>query len=140
MSVDKKNATETLEIPVVRGVDGKVDVESTMDLARASIYTFQDEDSTGLERVGEIVEGILQNPRYNNHQFFAASTLAKMALSAIGDIPTDKAEAKIASQVKGYLLGKGSEIHYIGAGRNAGFHVKERYSAADFAKLTKSAK
>jgi len=139
-STDKKSANETIGIQIVRGQDGQVDIQSTLDLARASLYTFQDEETDGLERVSEALEEILNNPRYSAHQFFSGSTLAKMVLGILGEMPTDKAEAKIAGQVKAYLLGKGDSIFYISAGRNAGFHVRERYSTADFAKLTKTSK
>lgn len=131
--------TPTIEIPVVRGANGGVDLEAMMTKAQEIVSQYQESDKAATEAVIAVTDKILasDNPKFKALNHFAPSTLAKLAVGMLGEIPTDKYCEEQEVRVKAYLLGQPEKFLHISRGRNSGFWVKDRCSAEQLAKLTK---
>jgi hypothetical protein len=129
---------ETLAVPFTRGADGCIDLDAFMVAAEEAGVAFQVADKAETEAVVEVVNKIVSDKRHEKVTNFTASTLAKMALGLLGEIPTDARCAQTEPRVRAYLLGQSDKFLHIARGRNSGFHLISRYSKEDYEKLTKN--
>jgi hypothetical protein len=129
----------SLEVPVSRGNGGGVDVDAMRRSAESLIRDYAEKDAATTEAVIKTAEEVLSNAKYSTVKHITASTLSKLVVGAMGDIPTDKLCAETAERVSAFLAGQEDKFLHISRGRNSGFWLRDRLSADELAKLTKTA-
>jgi hypothetical protein len=131
--------TPSISIPVIRGAGGGIDQDAMLAKAVELFSVEAESDRAATEAVVNVTEQILSpdNAKYAKFSHFTPSTLAKLAVGMLGDMPTDKFCAEQEVRVKAYLLGQPEKFLHIARGRNSGFWVKDRCSAEQLAKLAK---
>lgn len=134
----KETKVPCISIEVVRGEDGTVDVEATLRNAEKVTREYASTDKVATSAVIAATEAIFSNEKYAKEQRFSASTIAKMALIALDQMPTDKACKEAEERVSAFFSAQEDKFLKIDSGRNAGFWVRDRLSADDLARLTKT--
>jgi hypothetical protein len=137
----EKNDTKVPTIEVPRNANGVgVDVKQTVLNAEKVATAFAAQDAEASKAVAATTQKILSDAKHKDVTSFTASVIAKMALGLMGEIPTDKLCTETEERVKAFLKGQPDKYLHIERGRNSGFHIINRYSKEDLAKLQKSAK
>lgn len=124
----------TLEVPVTRTADGRVDQEAFRKSAERIGSEYVQADEKASEAVIDATEKVLSSGKGRH---FTAGTLARMAVGLLPVIPTDKIVADAEVRVRSFLSGREDLLH-ITNGRHSGFHVKSLYTADELAKLQPS--
>lgn len=132
MSEDK---VTTVSVQIVRNGKG-VDVKASLAKASEALQAYAEADEKAMEAVIATSNEILNDEKYAETKFYTASTLAKMVLGRLGEVPTDQVCKEAEGRVRSFLKGETDKYLHIPLGRNAGFHIRARYTEEDLAKLT----
>lgn len=135
---EKKVEVEMMLIPVIRGANG-VDIEKTLEAAVKPVEEYSEKDAEETTAVVAAVDKILTSdkPAHKEMKHVTASTLAKMALGLMGEIPTDARCDETEVRVKAFLNAQTEKFIHIQRGRLSGYWFRSRLSAEDLKKLLK---
>jgi hypothetical protein len=134
-----ETAVETVKCEVVRSAEG-INIEAMLEKAKVAFEAYAENDKAATAAVVSSVQKILTSdkPAHKALKNITASTLSKMALGLMGEIPTQNLCDETEVRVKAYLNGQADKFLHIQRGRNAGFWFKDRLTAEELKKLTKS--
>lgn len=133
------NDNATILVPVKRNSKGGIDEAAILEEAKKIVHQYAEDDKAATKAVIDATDQILSNKKWEKVTTITAGTLAKMALSMMQELPTEKLCQETEARVKAYLQGQPDKFLFIARGRNAGFHFRSRLTRDALAKLEKEA-
>ena len=134
----KNSNGSVISVPFVLNNDGNVAMEAFLVAAREKAVRYQERVLSVNNECCELVDGIVNDPKYADVKKWSAKDLASMALMNMGKVPNASALKSLEPRVKSFLQSRTSEFLFVSAGRNAGFHIRSRYNNEELAGLVKA--
>lgn len=125
----------TITFSPLRTNDGKTDIENSLVLAKQLLEEFAAKDDPLTQKIGEAGLKVWNEPKYSGLRSISVTTLARMALNALGMSPDDKACKDAALRIRAVFSGQPDKFLFLRVGKNKGIHYRSRYTPEELSAI-----